>query len=96
MLMYRVAKKPDSLPGMMLYLILGRASDGVLAGNDWYHFRRGKFVKDNRETLMRKPGYYIEPIRDTTPEDIQRLERNVGKRWSLLDNCLRISPRLRP
>ena len=94
--MFRVAKKPDSLPGMMLYLILGRASDGVLTGNDWYHFRRGKFVKDNRETLMRKPGYYIEPIRDATPEDIHRLERNIGKRWSLLDNCLRISPRLRP
>lgn len=96
MIAYRVAKKPDSPLGMAIYLLLGRASDGVLLGNDWYHYRRGRFVKDDRKTLMRKPGYYIEPIRDATPEDIQRLERNIGKRWGLFDNCLRISPRPMP
>ena len=96
MLMYRVAKKPDGPLGMVIYLLMGRAGDGALIGNDWYHYRRGKLVKDEKEALMRKPGYYIEPIRDATPEDIQRLERNIGRRWSLLDNCLRISPRLMP
>ena len=87
-MMYRVAKKPDSPMGIVLFLFLGRAGDGVLVGNDWFHFRRGRFVKDSRETLMRKPGYYIAPIREATAKDIERFECKVSKKWSVWNNCL--------
>lgn len=95
MMLYRVAKKPDTPLGMALFLFLGRAGDGVLVGSDWFHFRRGCFVKDSRETLMRKPGYYIAPVREATVKDIERFERSVGKKWSFRNNCLtRITARL--
>lgn len=97
MILYRVAKKPDGPLGMALFLFLGRAGDGVLAGNDWFHFRRGRFVKDSRETLMRKPGYYIAPIREVTEMDVECFKRSVGEKWSLWNNCItKISLRFRP
>ena len=95
MMLYRVAKEPDGPMGMMLFLLLGRAGDGALVGNDWFHFRRGRFVKDNKETLMRKPGYRIAPVREATEADIRKLENDVGKSWGLVNNCLtKISARL--
>lgn len=88
MMLYRVAKQPDSPLGMVLFLLLGRASDGVLAGNDWYHFRRGWFVMDRKETLIRSPGYLIAPICEATDRDIQYFERSVGTPWRIWNNCL--------
>lgn len=88
MLLYRVAKQPDAMMGLILFLFLGRAGDGVVVGGDWFHFRRGVFVKDKEETLMRKPGYYIAPIREVTTKDVEGFERLVGEKWSLWDNCL--------
>ena len=86
--LYRVAKKPDGPMGMAIYLLMGRASDGVLIGNSWYHFRRGIFVRDSRKTLMRKHGYIIAPIREATLGDSAHFLRCVGKPWGLRYNCL--------
>ena len=88
MMLYRVAKKPDGPFGMMMFLLMGRAGDGALIGDWWYHFRQWFFVKDRKETLMRKPGYYISPVREATAADIQRFEAAIGKPWGWRHNCL--------
>lgn len=88
MILYRVAKQPDGPLGLAIYLLMGRASDGVLLGNNWYHFRHGKFVKDSKKMLMRKPGYVIAPVREATLGDAGHFNRAVGKRWGLRHNCL--------
>ena len=73
---------------MAIYLLMGRASDGVLIGNNWFHFRKGKFVKDSKEMLMRKPGYIIAPVREATMGDWFHFNRAVGKPWGWRHNCL--------
>ena len=93
MLVYRVAKKPDGPLGMAIYLLMGRASDGVLIGNSWFHFRKGKFVKDSKETLMRKPGYILGPVREATMGDSFHFNRAVGKPWGWKHNCLTVVTR---
>ena len=94
MLLYRVSKEPDNPLGMVLFLFLGRASDGAMIGDRWYHFRHGRFVKDSKKTLMRKPGYRIAPVREATAADIAKLENDVGKPWGIRNNCLKITARL--
>ena len=94
MLLYRVSKEPDNPLGMVLFLFLGRASDGAMIGSKWYHYRKGRMVRDSSETLMRKPGYRIAPVREATAADIRKFENDVGKRWSVWNNCLRITTRL--
>lgn len=88
MILYRVAKAPDEPFGMLVYLLLGRAGDGVLLGEGWYHFRRGRFVMDTRELLMRTRGYTLTPVREATAWDLAHFPRSVGKRWGLRHNCL--------
>ena len=88
MLVYRVMKQPDGPFGLAVYLLMGRAGDGVLVGDRWFHFRKGKFVKDSRKTLMRKPGYIISPVREATLGDVGHFNRTVGKSWGLRHNCL--------
>ena len=88
MLLYRVAKEPDGPLGMAIYLLMGRAGDGVLIGNSWYHFRGGVFTRDKREVLMRKQGYIVAPIREATLGDSAHFHRAVGEHWGLRHNCL--------
>ena len=96
-MLYRVAKEPDGPMGLILFLMLGRAGDGALIGDSWYHFRRGRFVKDTKGALMRKPGYRIAPTREATEADIRGLESDIGKPWGIVNNCLtNISARLWP
>lgn len=90
MLLYRVAKKPDGPFGLAIYLFMGRAGDGVLVGDRWFHFRKGMFVKDSKETLMRKPGYIIAPVREATLGDVGHFNRAVGKPWGWRYNCLTV------
>ncbi len=96
MIAYRVAKRPDNWWGMLLSLLLGRAGDGVLIGQEWYHFRRGRLVKDPAEVLWRKPGYIVAPIREATEAEVRRLNAALGTKWTVFNNCLKISPRIMP
>ena len=88
MMLYRVAKEPDGWLGMIVYLLMGRASDSALIGNSWYHFRGGVFTRDKREVLMRKPGYIKSPVREATLGDSAHFHRAVGKPWGFRNNCL--------
>ena len=73
---------------MAIYLLMGRAGDGVLIGNNWFHFRKGKFVKDSKKMLMRTPGYIVAPVREATLGDVGCFNRAVGKPWGWRHNCL--------
>ena len=88
MLLYRAAKKPDGPLGMALFLFLGRAGDGAVVGDNWYHFSRGKFVRSWAAKLRRRQGYIIQYIREATPEDIEHFESTVGRPWGWRFNCL--------
>lgn len=95
MILYRVAKEPDGPLGMAIYLLMGRAGDGVLIGNSWYHFRHGVFARDKKEVLMRKPGYIISPVREATLGDSAHFLHTVDKPWGWRFNCLTVvTPRL--
>lgn len=88
MTLFRVAKKPDGIGGMLLFLIAGRAGDGVVIGDRWFHFRRGYFVKDSARTLMRKPGYIVQSIGPATAKDVAHFNDAVGLPWGVRHNCV--------
>ncbi len=87
-MLYRVAKKPDGWLGLVVYLLTGRAGDGVLIGKNWFHFRHGRFVRDSKALLMRTPGYIVAPVRKATAADSVHFWKAVGKRWGFRNNCL--------
>lgn len=88
MMLCRVAKKPDDRLGLVVFLLLGRASDGVLIGDSWYHFRKGRFRCGHKSAIERRGGFVVTPVREATPGDIAHFERAVGRRWGWRHNCL--------
>lgn len=86
-MLHRVEKVPDSAFGILLASLFGRAGDGVLAGGNWYHYRRGVFVRDGLEVLHRARGYVVRPLRKVTESDVAFLDRMVGERWHWWANC---------
>ena len=90
MKIYRVAKKPDGPLGMLLYLLMARAGDGVVIGDDWYHFHRGAFTKEWAARLRRKRGYIVQEIGEATVADKLHFEQSIGKPWGFRYNCLTV------
>lgn len=86
--LYRVAKRPDDFKGMLAYILTGTAGEGVVIGQDWFHFRRGFFVRDRAKILLRKSGYFLSQAGEATERDMEHFNRAVGLPWGLRHNCL--------
>lgn len=85
---FLVVKAPDNLFGFLTTVLAGSAGRSVIIDRFWYHYRRGKFCRDDVSVLFRKPGYVIEAERPTTLDDFITCERLVGSPWQLNRNCL--------
>ncbi len=78
-------KYPKDLQGLILALILAPfGSYSIIVKGQQYLFRKGKVIK---RPFTNYQEYFLRQI--TMPE-ISRLNRLIGKRWTLTNNCLSV------
>lgn len=78
-------KYPKDLQGLILALILAPfGSYSIVVKGQQYLFRKGKVIK---RPFTNYQEYFLRQI--TMPE-ISRLNRLIGKRWTLTNNCLSV------
>lgn len=88
---YQVRAIPRNPQDMLLSILYLRpfGGTGVVCGEYWYHFRRGRIVRDKAAIIPRVKCVIIK-TRTERPRDSEALNNMIGERWTWTHNCATI------